>query len=261
MLQRHRMIPFTASVAGLMLLASLPARAEPAFARQYKNQYGYMPSCNACHKDGGGTPVNRYGQQFKDAGLNAGAFAAIAQLDADGDGARNGEEVAARSNPGSDRSTPAAPGDWLDTSNLVPRAVRSLFPEITTYKLVDAIFTDKEIARAAQRGVVLTADDENTIYVPVQDRRPIGTAIIVPGQHEGQQFFVVVSTDRQLVITDIQAIDASPLDAARDDQLYAAFRGQSVEAVQAAANAEGLASAAQRAVLRAATMLQVRLKP
>ncbi|MEN8819748.1 MAG: hypothetical protein ABF271_01435 [Abyssibacter sp.] len=126
---------------------------------------------------------------------------------------------------------------------------------------MDAIFTDKEIARAAQRGVVLTADDENTIYVPVQDRRPIGTAIIVPGQYEGQQFFVVVSTDRQLVITDIQAIDAGPLDAARDDQLYAAFRGQSVEAVQAAANAEGLASAAQRAVLRAATMLQVRLKP
>ncbi|MGB0810328.1 MAG: hypothetical protein ACPGRU_03615, partial [Candidatus Puniceispirillaceae bacterium] len=108
-------------------------------------------------KDGGGTPVNRYGQQFKDAGLNAGAFAAIAQLDADGDGARNGEEVAARSNPGSDRSTPAAPGDWLDTSNLVPRAVRSLFPEITTYKLVDAIFTKSEDSDAGVNFAVSAA--------------------------------------------------------------------------------------------------------
>lgn len=257
----HWIAPSTAMLAGLALLASLPAQAEPGFARQYKNQYGYMPSCNACHKDGGGTPVNRYGQQYKDAGLNAGAFATIASLDADGDGARNGEEATARSNPGSDRSTPDAPGDWLDTSNLVPRAVRNLFPDVTTYKLVDAIFTEKEITRAANRGVTLAAEDENTIYVPVKDKRPTGTAIIVPGEFEGQQFFVVLSTDRQLVITQVEAIDAGPLDGARDAALYASFPGQSVETIGANDSATGLSAAAHRAVLRAATMLQVRLKP
>ena len=261
MSQRHPNPVVTMGLAGLLLLSSGPALAEPAFARQYKNQYGYMPSCNACHKDGGGTPVNRYGQQFKDAGLNAGAFNAIAELDADGDGARNGAEATARSNPGSDRSTPDAPGDWLDTSNLVPRAVRDLFPDVTTYKLVDAIFTDKEVTRAAERGVTLTAEDENTIYVPVDNRRPVGTAIIVAGQFEGQQFFVVLSTDRQLVITHVEAIDAGPLKAARDDDLYQSFPGQSVETLQIADDVTGLPRAAQQAVLRGATMLQVRLKP
>ena len=181
-----RLAPFRLTaglVASALLLASLPAQAEPAFARLYKNQFGYMPCCNACHKDGGGTPVNAYGQQFKDAGLNAGAFAKIASLDADGDGQRNAAESNARANPGSDHSTPDAPGDWLDTSNLIPKPVRALFPDVTTYKLVDALFTDKEIARAAARGVTLVTEDENTIYVPVRDRRPIGTSIIVPGQH------------------------------------------------------------------------------
>ncbi|WP_348672044.1 hypothetical protein [uncultured Abyssibacter sp.] len=241
-------------------LLGTPAQAEPAFARLYKNQFGYMPSCNACHKDGGGTPVNQYGQQFKDAGLNAGAFAKIAALDADGDGVRNGAESEARSSPGSDSSTPDAPGDWLDTSNLIPKAVRALFPDVTTYKLVDAIFTDREIARAAARGVTLAAEDENTIYVPVRERRPIGTAIIVPGQHEGQQFFVLLATDRQLRITHASAIDAGSLEAARREALYDGFIGQSVETLEPPDADDAVPAAVNRTVQKAATMLLVRLK-
>src|SRR5579885_2887117 len=73
--------------AGMAVILSSPnISAEPAFARLYKQQYGYPPSCNACHKDGGGTPLNPYGQQFKDAGMNAAAFDKIARNDADGDG-------------------------------------------------------------------------------------------------------------------------------------------------------------------------------
>ncbi|MFP5357154.1 MAG: hypothetical protein ACLGHI_01710, partial [Gammaproteobacteria bacterium] len=69
-------LPLICAVAGL--LASVPAAAEPAFARLYQQEFGYTPSCNACHKDGGGTPVNAYGQQFKDAGMNRAAWAQIA---------------------------------------------------------------------------------------------------------------------------------------------------------------------------------------
>ena len=64
------------------LLLSLPAKAEPTFARQFKAEFGYQPSCNACHKDGGGSPVNGYGKQFKQAGSGRDGFAAIAALDA-----------------------------------------------------------------------------------------------------------------------------------------------------------------------------------
>src|SRR5262245_23077814 len=83
---------------------SSAAHAEPGFARLYKQQYGYMPSCYACHKDGGGTPVNPFGQQFKDNGKSLAAFAKIGALDADGDGASNEAEAGAKANPGQKNS-------------------------------------------------------------------------------------------------------------------------------------------------------------
>ena len=70
----------------LPVLAGLEAK--PIFARQYKQQYGYMPSCTACHSEGGGSPINNYGKAFKDNGSNIAAFAKIATLDSDGDGAK-----------------------------------------------------------------------------------------------------------------------------------------------------------------------------
>ena len=56
-----------------LLLQMIPAHAMPAFARYYKQQYGYMPSCHACHTEGGGTPLNNYGKAFKDNGKNLAA--------------------------------------------------------------------------------------------------------------------------------------------------------------------------------------------
>jgi hypothetical protein len=51
--------------------------AKPIFARYYKQSYGYMPSCSSCHKDGGGSVLNAYGEAFKKAGNSVGAFAKI----------------------------------------------------------------------------------------------------------------------------------------------------------------------------------------
>src|SRR5262245_50786475 len=92
---------FTLHASLFTLLLTGTAQAEPAFARMYKQQYGYPPSCNACHKDGGGTPLNPFGQQFKDAGMAMPAFGKIAANDADGDGAANDAEAKAKANPGS----------------------------------------------------------------------------------------------------------------------------------------------------------------
>ena len=123
-----------AGFLGLALaLALAPAQAEPAFARLYKSQFGYAPSCNACHKDGGGTPLNAYGQQFKDAGMNAAAWATIAALDADGDGVTNDVEAKAKANPAAPGSTPATKGDWLDVASLIPREVQDAFPGVREY--------------------------------------------------------------------------------------------------------------------------------
>lgn len=48
-----RLLPLL--MGSLLLGTVLPAQAMPAFTREYKQQYGYMPSCNACHTEGGGT--------------------------------------------------------------------------------------------------------------------------------------------------------------------------------------------------------------
>ena len=183
-LVRLRRLVLAAS-AGAVLPSVAPAM--PLLAREYKQEYGYMPSCNACHSDGGGSTLNAYGKAFKAAGKNAGAFARIANLDSDGDGASNGSEAAAKANPGDPRSTPAKPGEWLDIASLIPREVRAQFPGVRTWLPRDALLTPADMTAAKALGVTLNKDDENTIYIPLESQRPAGTARDSTGPRPSQQ--------------------------------------------------------------------------
>lgn len=242
-----------------MLLLSAAASAEPAFARLYKQQYGYSPSCNACHKDGGGSPNNEYGKQFKDAGENLAAFAKIAALDADGDGFKNGDEAVAKSNPGDKASTPSAKGDWLDTTSLIPREVQALFPDVREYLPRDAVLTDADIARAKSMGAELSKKDENTIYIPLIDKKPAGTALIFPAQYNGKDFFLLIATDRQLNVTSVQPMNTLHVPEAAKSKLYASFKGVALNQLPSASGV-GLDAAISIAVKRAGTLIYVRLK-
>lgn len=241
------------------LLISSQVQAEPAFARLYKQQFGYAPSCNACHKDGGGTPVNAYGQQYKDTGMNLAAFAKIATGDADGDGASNGDEAAAKANPGSAKSTPAAKGDWLDTASLIPREVQAQFPGVREYLPRDAVLTAADIARAKTLGAMLGKQDENTIYVPLTDKKPAGTAIIFPAQFKGKDFFLLLVTDRQLNVTAVKPLNASKVPEAKSSKVYDTFKGVAVDKLPTASG-DTLDAAITAAVKKAGTLLYVRLK-
>ena len=247
------------ALAGIALLASAPAAAEPAFARIYKQQYGYAPSCHACHKDGGGTPVNAYGQQFKDAGKTLGAFAKIGGADADGDGAANEAEAKAKANPGQPRSTPAAPGSWLETATLIPREVQEQFPGIRAYLPKDALLTDADLARAKALGVELSKSDENTIYIPVENQKPAGTALIFPAQHQGKTFFLLLATDRQLKVIAVKPLHTNKVPAAAKSAVYATFKGIAVDQLPAG-QGSSLDADITRAVKKAGTLLYVRLK-
>jgi len=247
------------AVAVLALLSGAPAHAEPGFARLYKQHYGYAPSCNACHKDGGGTPLNAYGQQFKDAGMKLAAFAAIAGQDADGDGAANEAEAKARANPGQKASTPASKGDWLDAASVIPREVQAAFPGVRSYLPKDALLTDADLARAKKLGAELSRADENTIYIPVENQKPVGTAIIFPAQYQGKDFFLLLATDRQLNVTLVQPLNTSRVPAARSSKAYAGFKGVAVDKLPAA-QGDTLDAAITRAVKKAGTLLYVRLK-
>jgi hypothetical protein len=243
----------------MTLLAIAPAHAEPGFARLYKQQYGYVPSCHACHKDGGGTPVNAYGGQFKDAGKSMAAFAKIGGRDADGDGVANDAEARAKANPGQKASTPAAPGAWLDSASLIPREVQDLFPGIRTWLPRDALLTEADVARAKTLGAELGKADENTIYVPVADQKPAGTAIIFPAHWRGKDFFLLLATDRQLKVTQVKPLHASKVPEAGRSTVYASFKGVAVTELPAA-QGDSLDAAITRAVKKAGTLLYVRLK-
>jgi len=245
--------------AGIALLASAAAQAEPGFARLYKQQYGYPPSCNACHKDGGGTPLNAFGQQFKDSGMKLAAFAAIAAADADGDGAANDAEARARSNPGQKASTPSSKGNWLDTASLIPREVQAAFPGVRSYLPKDALLTEADIARAKGLGAELSKADENTIYIPVENQKPVGTAIIFPAQYQGKDFFLLLATDRQLNVTLVRPLNTRRVPAAESSKVYAGFKGIAVDQLPAAPG-DTLDAAITRAVKKAGTLLYVRLK-
>lgn len=242
-----------------VLLAAQSAQAEPTFARMYKQQYGYAPSCNACHKDGGGSPLNPFGQQFKDAGKNPAAFDKIARLDADGDGFSNGDEAQAKANPGVKTSTPKSPGDWLDTASLIPREVQAQFPGITAYLPKDATLTDADIARARALGATLTKADENTIYIPLQDQHPAGTAMIFPAQYQGKDFFLLIATDRKLGVIAVRPMNTLHVPEAAKSKAYDRFKGLSLDQLPAASGND-LDAAITAAVKKAGTLMFVRLK-
>jgi hypothetical protein len=242
-----------------MWVLSTSAIAEPAFARLYKQQYGYTPSCNACHKDGGGTPANAYGQQYKDAGETLAAFGKIAALDADGDGAKNGDEATTKANPGDAKSTPAAKGTWLDTASLIPREVQALFPGVREYLPRDAVLTDADIARAKALGATLAKADENTIYIPLIEKKPAGTALIFPVQFKGNDFFLLLATDRQLKVTSVTPLNTANVPEAARSKVFASFKGLSLDQLPAPSGS-GVDAAISEAVKRAGTLVFVRLK-
>jgi hypothetical protein len=243
------------------LAAALPgvAQAEPAFARMYKQQYGYPPSCNACHKDGGGTPLNTFGQQFKDAGMTPAAFGKIAGLDADADGSANGAEAGAKANPGDKHSTPQDKGDWLDTASLIPREVQAAFPGIRAYLPKDAVLTDADIARAKTLGATLSKDDENTIYIPLENQRPAGTALIFPAAFGDKTFFLLLVTDRKLNVTAVSPLNTNHVPEAARRAVYATFAGMALDQLPQA-DGDDLDAAITRAVKKAGTLVYVRLK-
>ncbi len=248
-----------AMIATFLALQVLPAQAMPAYAHLYKQQYGYMPSCNACHTEGGGTPLNSFGKAFKDNGKTAAALVKIATADSDGDGIANATEAQAKANPGDKASTPNKAGTWLDLSSLIPKEVQALFPAIRAWLPKDALLTPADIAAAKALGATLTAADENTIYIPVENQRPAGTALIFPAAYQGKTFFLLMTTDKQLKITQVTVMNAKNVPSAKTSKVYSRFVGVAAQTVPAATGTD-IDTAITQAVKNAGVLLYVRLK-
>ncbi|MCE2679176.1 MAG: thrombospondin type 3 repeat-containing protein [Burkholderiales bacterium] len=243
----------------LAMVAAAPAVAQPLYAGLYKQKYGYAPSCNACHRDGGGSPLGAFGKQFKEAGESLAAFDKIANLDSDGDGVKNAEEAEAKSNPADAQSTPAKKGQWLDVSSLIPKEVQALFPAVREYLPRDAVLTQSDIDRAKAMGVDLNRKDDNTIYIPLAEQRPAGSALIYPAQYKGKVFYLLLATDRQLNITQVKPLNTRLVPEAANAKVYESFKGIALDKLPAG-NGSDLDAAISNATRKAGTLVFVRLK-
>lgn len=241
------------------LLSSSLIYSKPIYTRMYKQIYGYIPSCSSCHKDGGGSNLNSYGEAFKKNGANAEAFSKIAGLDSDGDSITNENESKSKSNPGDKNSTPSNLGNWLDTSSVVPKDVQSLFPGIRTWLLKDAVLTNADIEESKKLGATLSQSDENTIYVPVENNLPTGTSIIFPVQMEGKAFYLLLTTDKTLTITQVKVIDSKNYPSANKVELYKPFIGKKPKEI-VVTQSSSLQGVIAQAVKNAGILLYVRLK-
>lgn len=256
----HKLTDWKALLAGAVLTAACAkAQAQPVFALMYKQQFGYAPSCNACHKDGGGTALNAYGEAFKGAGKSLIAFKTIEKQDADGDGFANGDEAIAKANPGVKTSTPKAPGDWLDALSLIPKEVQARFPGVKTWLPKDALLTDADLARAKALGAALSKADDNTIYIPLADQRPSGTALIFAAEYQGKPFYLLLTTDRALTVVSVEPMNTRQVPEAEKSKVYARFKGVAVDKLPAATGSD-LDAVITAAVKKAGTLLYVSLK-
>jgi hypothetical protein len=248
-------------LSALLVMLSSVANAAPTYARLYKQQYGYVPTCNACHSDGGGSALGGFGKAFKTAGKNLSSFAAIAAADSDGDGVANGVEAQSKSNPNDKTSTPTQAGPWLDNNGAIPKEVQALFPGVLDWMPRDATLSPADLATAKSMGATLTAADENTIYIPVQNKRPAGTALIFPVVHAGKSFYLLMTTDatKELKITQLQLMNAKSAPAAQGSNVYAQLVGTSSQSVPTAKGGS-LDAAITQAVKNAGTLLFLRLK-
>ena len=242
-----------------LITNSVVALSMPTFTRQYQQQFGYKPSCQACHRDGGGSPLNKYGEDFKEQGKNTAAFKAIASLDSDNDGISNADEAVAKANPGDKTSTPANTGKWLDLSSLIPQEAQKLFPAATAWKPLDTNFTEQDIAAAKDVGVTLGPEDDNTIYIAVAERRPIGTALIFPVVNQDKLFFLIMSTDRKLNVTHISALNSEQAPAEATEEMFQQYIGLPLQSITLL-KGNNLQSNISLAVKRAGILVYMRLK-
>ncbi len=123
-----------AIAAGLLLRTPTPASATPSFLGLAESQYpsivgSRIDSCNLCHVPNAIPSLNAYGTAFLNNGLNAAALVAIENLDSDGDGFTNIQEIRALTFPGDPIDHPqAASPTPTRTATTVPTTVPSSTP-------------------------------------------------------------------------------------------------------------------------------------
>ncbi len=163
-----------------------------------------LSACDSCHRitDHGqkeGSTLTPYGLDYKKNGRNAEAFAAISNLDSDGDGVSNGAEIEAKTNPGDPLSAPdkqLAPHIVISYDDLVKKRIpvheQAIFVNVTKskdgdsysdlrgFKLID-VLQAAGLAKEATSVDVISLDGYMTTFSIAQLRRAYHQAAPVVG--------------------------------------------------------------------------------
>ncbi len=111
-----------AGIAGLVATLAILLISHPRLAVANTNELGYaeaqypfivktkLDNCTLCHTEVGSYLFNPYGQKYNDTpGTPAEAFQTIENLDSDGDGYTNIQELRAGTEPGDPKDHPSYP--------------------------------------------------------------------------------------------------------------------------------------------------------
>lgn len=176
------------------------ADAYPFHARIYKATYGDSATCNLCHKSGGGSERNEYGQRWEENGQNRTAFKALEGEDPDGDGHKSIDEIRGGSNPGDKRSTPSRPGKtWARRAQQTPPhdQLKLVFGRYDKAKVLDVELKDAQ--RDALKRVLLRdltqAESLPTLYVAYDQGTPTAVASYSIFEAYGKTVAILASAD------------------------------------------------------------------
>jgi hypothetical protein len=158
-------------LSGLVLLATLVWLSHPAIVSansndlasveaKYPNIVGTrLDTCSLCHT--APPTLNAYGAAYLAAGRNPAAFGAIENLDSDGDGWTNIQEIMALTFPGDPNDHPAA-NTATPTSTATPAPSQTPVATQTSTSVATATSTSVVTATSTSVGLPTSTEEEST---------------------------------------------------------------------------------------------------
>lgn len=257
-----------ATVAMLILVAaSRPASALPAYSRLYQGKYGYRVSCQLCHTSGGGSAINNYGRDFLRSGANLAAFTKIEKKDSDGDGGANLDEIKQKANPGDPRSTLANLGDWLGTADkaFVPEEqLKKLFPTADAFAAIEGGLKGAQVQSVEKLVGASLADEDKvpTFYFAMKGGKRYAVAQYVSASSAKGPISIAVAMDTKATVSGIKILKNPSEKAIESPDFTRQFGGKTAASalevgkdIKPAAGAEADSRAVAEAVRKAIAII------
>ncbi|MBI4815241.1 MAG: hypothetical protein HY791_03215 [Deltaproteobacteria bacterium] len=224
----------TSTIAKVALVATLavclPAQAYPTHTRMFRQHYARSVGCQLCHEVDD-TQRNPFGEGWAKAGGTAAAFLAMEPLDSDGDGALDGAEIKAGSNPGKKTSTPESPGKFglATPSTFIPvEPLRHIFGDARRIEASEVELSKDMISRAESRiGHPLDPSLRwLDLYFAVEEGRRTSVALFIYAETQKAKFVAIVGLDSRARVLKSVVLSSGKLASGPYARYLSCFQGK-----------------------------------